>query len=184
MSELASQRQLRMGFLRWLTVLVPGILLLGVLSGEAGMSGPDSQWFANLVKPDYAPPPAAFTMVWVVLYIVMGGALALVVAARGARWRTAAILAFLGQLLLNLAWSPLFFAAHRISGALLLLGVLDLAVLACLVLFLRVRSLAGLLLLPYLGWLLFATLLNWQFLTLNPDADGQFDSGAAVRIQL
>ncbi len=184
MTELASQRQLRAAFLRWLLVLVPGILLLGFLSGSLANSGPRNLWFADLVKPVAYPPPATFGIVWTALYVLMGLALTMVITSWGARWRKAAIIIFAVQLLLNLAWSPLFFAAHRITAALVLLVVLDVAVLVCAVLFARVRPLAAALLVPYLAWALFATLLNWQILSLNPDADGQFDSGVGVRIQL
>ena len=184
MTELASQRQLRTAFLRWLLVLVPGILLLGFLSGALANSGPRNTWFAALVKPGIYPPPATFGIVWSALYVLMAVALTMVLSSPGARWRRPAIIAFVVQLLLNLAWSPLFFAAHRIWGALVLLGVLDVAVLVCVVLFARVRPMAAVLLVPYLGWALFATVLNWQLMQLNPDADGQFDSGVGVRIQL
>jgi tryptophan-rich sensory protein len=57
-------------------------------------------------------------------------------------------------------------------------------VLITVVAFYRVRPRAALLLLPYLAWVLFATLLNWQFLSLNPDADGQARPAAAIRVQL
>jgi len=113
----------------------------------------------------------------------MGVALALVLDARGAWGRRAALIAFLVQFALNLAWSPLFFAAHRITGALLLLIVLDIAILVTIVLFARVRKGAALLLAPYLAWALFATALNWQFLTANPGADGAQVSGAATRVE-
>jgi tryptophan-rich sensory protein len=173
MTELASPGQLRAAFLRWALVLVPGVLLLGFLSGAAASSGPENPWFAGLVKPALFPPPATFGIVWSVLYVLMGLAAALVVSARGAPGRGLALGAFVVQLLLNLAWSPLFFGLHRISAALTLLGVLDLAVLATLVLFWRVRPIAGMLFVPYLAWVLFATVLNWQFLAANPGADGQ-----------
>ncbi len=184
MSELASSGQLRASFLRWALFLVPGVLLLGLLSGALANSGPENAWFAALVKPQLYPPPQAFGIVWSVLYVMMGLALAIVMSARGAAGRKAAIIAFLVQLALNLAWSPLFFAAHQMTAALVLLGVLDIAVLATLVLFWRVRPLASVLLLPYLAWALFATALNWQFLEVNPGADGQDGSGAVTRIEL
>lgn len=184
MSELASSGQLRAAFLRWALVLVPGIVLLGFLSGAAGGSGPGDPWFDNLVKPGIYPPPATFGIVWTVLYAMMGLALATVVTARGARRRGFAIAAFVIQLVLNLIWSPLFFGAHQISGALLLLVVLDAAVMITIVAFYRIRPRAAFLLAPYLAWVLFATLLNWQFLELNPGADGRPNSGAAVRVAL
>jgi translocator protein len=88
------------------------------------------------------------------------------------------------QLLFNLAWSPVFFAEHEISLALAIIVALDVAVVITIVLFWKVRRTAALLLLPYLAWILFATLLNWQFLQLNPDADGAEVSNAVQRIEL
>ena len=184
MTELASVGQLRGSLLRWALVLVPGVLLLGMLSGQLAGSGADDPWFAGLAKPSLYPPPITFGLVWTALYILMGLALAMVAAARGARWRTAALMVFAVQLALNLAWSPLFFAGHQILAALALLAVLDLAVIATIVLFYKVRPVAALLLLPYLAWVLFATVLNWQFHVANPDADGREVTGAVQRIQL
>lgn len=184
MSELASSGQLRAAFLRWALVLVPGIVLLGFLSSALGGNGAEDPWFENLLKPAIYPPPTTFGIVWTVLYALMGVALAMVVTAWGARRRGFAIAAFVIQLILNLAWTPLFFGAHQISAALLLLIVLDVAVLVTIVTFYRVRPRAALLLAPYMAWVLFATLLNWQFLDLNPDADGRPGSSAPVRVQL
>lgn len=180
MAELASQGQLRMSLLRWALVLIPGVLLLGMLSGAFG-NGASDPWFVALRKPSLYPPPQTFGIVWTALYVMMGFALAIVVSARGAPGRKAAIIAFAVQLALNLAWSPVFFAAHQITAALILLIAIDVAVLVTLVLFQRVRPLAALLLVPYLAWLLFASYLNWEFLAANPDADGR--SSAAVRVE-
>jgi tryptophan-rich sensory protein len=184
MSSLASSGQLRAAFLRWALFLVPGVVLLGFLSGAVGGNGPGDPWFDGLAKPDIYPPPATFGIVWTVLYVLMALALTWVVTAWGARGRRVAIIAFVVQFVLNLAWSPLFFGAHRISAALILLVAIDLAVLVTVLAFYRVRPRAALLLVPYLAWVLFATALNWQFLALNPDADGQARPAAAVRVQL
>lgn len=184
MTELASRDQLRGSLLRWALVLVPGVLLLGILSGQLAGSGSGNPWFASLAKPPLYPPSAVFGIVWSVLYVLMGLALAMVAAARGARWRAAALTVFAVQLLLNLAWSPVFFGAHQILAALVLIVVLDLAVISTIVLFRLVRPLAALLLVPYLAWVLFATLLTWQFHLANPDADGRDVSGAVTRVQI
>ena len=181
MTELASPGQLRASFLRWALVLVPGIVLLGFVSGRMAQSGPGNPWFAALVKPDIYPPPAAFGIVWTILYILMGLALAMIVTARGAPGRGLAIGVFAVQLLLDLVWSPLFFGMQQITYALYLLFAIDVAVLATVALFWRVRPLAGAMLLPYLAWVLFATLLNWQFLEANPGADGPLGGGEAVQ---
>ena len=184
MNRLASPAQLRASVLRWALFLVPAVMLLGYLSGVVGGSTANSPWFMSLEKPATFPPPATFGIVWGILYALMGFALALVCAAWGARYRVPAILAFALQLALNLAWSPVFFAEHEIRLALLILAALDVAVLLTIVLFWKVRRIGGLMLLPYLAWILFATLLNWQLLQLNPDADGAEVSNAVQRIEL
>ncbi len=181
---LASRAQLRAAFLRWALVLVPGIVLLGYVSGVASGSAADDPWFASLTKPAINPPPVVFPVVWTLLYILMALALVAVITAWGARGRRLAIAAFAFQLLANLAWSPLFFAGHRIGAALVLIAVLDVLVIICTALFWRVRQGAGLLLLPYLAWVLFATVLNWQFYAANPNAVEQGGSGAVVRMQI
>jgi tryptophan-rich sensory protein len=180
----ASRRQLRASFLRWALVLVPAVLLLGFVSGRLAGSGPGNPWFDALVKPAIYPPPAAFGIVWSMLYLMIGIALTLVVTARGAPGRGAAIVAFVVQLALNLAWTPTFFGAHRIAAALWLIVALDLAVIVTIVLFWRVRRNAALLLLPYLAWIGFATLLNWEFLRANPDADGRAAPAATTRFEI
>lgn len=184
MTELASAGQLRSSFMRWALVLVPGVLLLGFFSGQVAGSGPGNTWFDALQKPSIYPPPSAFGVVWTALYAMMGLALAIVVGARGAEWRGRAIMLFVVQLVLNLAWSPVFFGAHQITGALIVIVAMDLAVIVTIWAFWKVRPVAGMLLLPYLAWILFATALTWQFLALNPGADGRQVSGAATRIQI
>ncbi len=184
MRYLASPAQLRASILRWSLFTVPLVLGLGFLSGLAANSGPGNPWFDALEKPGIYPPPAAFGIVWSILYVLMGVALALVIAARGARLRGAAIVAFAVQLLINLAWSPVFFGMHQISLALGVIVALLLALVVTTALFWRVRRLAAALLMPTIAWVCFASVLNLQFLQLNPFADGLSDSGAAVRVKL
>lgn len=184
MNRLASPGQLRASLLRWALVLVPAIVLLGFISGQIAGSGPDNPWFAALEKPSIYPPPAAFGIVWTILYVLMGLAAAIVASAWGARRRPVALAVFVLQLAINLAWTPVFFGLHQITAALWVIVALDVAVVLTIVLFWRVRRSAALLLLPYLAWVLFATALTWQFRELNPDADGARVSGAVQRIEL
>lgn len=170
MTELASPGQLRAAFLRWALFIVPGIMFLGFFAGRLGGSGAGNPWFMDLVKPSLYPPPATFGIVWSILYLVMGVALTLIVTARGAPGRGPAIGLFVLQLVLGLAWSPLFFGMHMIAAALGLLVAIDLAAVATIVAFRKVRPIAAWLLLPHLAWVLFATVLNWQFLVANPGA--------------
>ncbi|MBA3054262.1 MAG: tryptophan-rich sensory protein [Sphingomonadales bacterium] len=183
MNQLASPGQLRASFLRWALVLVPIVVLGGFVSSLVSGNVATNLWFNDLAKPALYPPPETFSIVWTVLYIVMGLAVAMVAAARGAPGRGLAIALFFVQRLLNLAWSPLFFGLHEMTKALWLLVVLDVAVLATIAAFWRVRMPAALLLVPYLAWLLFATVLNWQFLEANPDADGGASASSVTRMQ-
>ena len=184
MNRLASPQQLRASYIRWALFIVPAVLLLGRLSGFAGGSAAEDPWFMALDKPSIFPPPVAFGIVWPILYTLMGFAAAMVCAAWGSRYRAPAILAFVLQLAVNLAWSPVFFGEHEIKLGLILILALDVAVAVTIVLFWKVRRTAALLLLPYLGWILFASALNYEFLRLNPGADGVDGSYAVQRIEL
>ena len=184
MRYLASPAQLRASLMRWSLFTVPTVLGLGFLAAQVSDAGPGNPWFAALLKPALYPPPAAFGIVWSVLYVLLGVALAMVASARGAPGRGVAVAVFVLQLLLNLAWSPVFFAMHRLALGLVLIGVMIVLTAVLILLFWRVRPVAGGLILPYLAWICFAALLNYQFLALNPEADGASGSVAAVRVQL
>lgn len=184
MQQIASNAQLRAIIARWSLFTVPLCLGLGFLSARAAGSVPDNPWFAVLDKPALYPPPIVFPVVWSFLYVLMGVALALVASARGAQGRWLAVGAFAVQLALNLAWSPVFFVAHRLTLALGIIFALIVMLTITIALAWRVRRMAAALLLPYLAWVCFASLLNLQFLQLNPTADGAEGPGAVVRVQL
>lgn len=184
MNRLASPAQLRASLIRWALFIVPLVMLLGFLSGQLSGSGASSPWFQALEKPSLFPPPAAFGIVWSILYFMMGLSFAMICSAWGSRLRGWAILAFVVQFALNLAWSPIFFAMHDIELAQIVIVVLDVALLVTVVLAFKVRKWAGILLLPYLAWVLFATVLNYQFLQANPNASEIEESGAVQRIEL
>jgi len=183
MNIIASRSQLRASFLRWALVTVPAVMLLGFLAGRLG-GGPDTLWFQSLVKPSIFPPPVWFGIVWSALYLMLGFALALICAAWGARGRGLAIAVFVVQFVVNMAWTPVFFGANQITNALILISVLDVLVIVTIVLFWRVRKSAALLMLPYLAWILFATVLNYEFLRLNPEADGTETVSAVHRMEI
>ena len=171
MNEIASPGQLRLAYLRWALVTVPLILFLGFMSGRAANSGYGNRWFDALEKPAFMPPGWAFGAAWTILYILMALALAMIIYARGSRGRGIAILLFLVQLAMNLLWSPLFFRAHQVDNAFILILLLIATVAVTTFLFWRIRPAAGLLLLPYLAWLAFASMLNYEIGRLNPEAE-------------
>lgn len=125
-------------------------------------------WFASLNKPAWNPPSWLFGPVWTVLYAMMATAGWLV-------WRQLGLLAaatplffFAVQLMLNTMWSVFFFGLHNPGLAFVDIVFLWLAIAMTVYFFWRVRPLAGALLLPYLGWVSFAAVLNFTIWRLNP----------------
>ena len=184
MTGIASRSQLRMAYLRFALFTVPAVLLLGTLSGRASGSGYGNPWFDALVKPGFMPPGWVFPVAWTILYILLGLALAVILNARGAQGRGPALAVFLVQLALNYSWSPLFFAAHKVDAALVVIGLIILLTLVSAWLFARIRKRAAWLLVPYLGWLCFAAALNWEIGRLNPDASMVAPGAPATDIPL
>ena len=127
-------------------------------------------FYEQLVQPAWAPPPWLFGPVWTVLFALMAIAAALVWRVGGFVERRIELGLFLLQLTLNALWSWLFFAWNLGGIAFAEVVVLWLAILATLVLFWRVRPLAGLLLVPYLFWVTFAAALNLALWQLNPQS--------------
>jgi benzodiazapine receptor len=124
-------------------------------------------WYASLVKPALTPPAWVFGPVWTLLYLMMGIAAWLVWRTQGLTGALGPLGLFLVQLALNALWSYLFFGLKHPGLAFLDIVALWLAILATLVAFWRAYPAAGLLLLPYLLWVSFATYLNFQFWRLN-----------------
>jgi translocator protein len=151
-------------------VCVVLIELGGMLSGWLSNSGYGNGWFAGLVKPSFMPPGWTFGVVWPVLYALIAIALAMVLAQGRSDRRRVALILFFVQLALNFAWSPIFFAAHDMQlGKIVIFGMAAFAAAAA-GQFLRLNRTAGLLMVPYLGWLIFAATLNATIEQLNPGA--------------
>lgn len=184
MSELALPGQLRMSFVRVALVTVPVILFLGILSGVAAGSGYGNPWFAALAKPALMPPGWAFPVAWTLLYILIGLALSMILAARGAGGRGVAITLFVVQFALNLAWSPTFFAAHKVTIAFAIILLMIVLTVATVLAFARVRPRAAALMLPYLAWLCFAAYLNHEIEILNPAAATLAPAASSAQVQL
>lgn len=155
---------------RWKVAVAAVIVieLLGAASGLLSNSGYANVWFRALQKPPFMPPGWAFGVVWPILYALMGISLAMILAVAPSPRRQAALTLFAIQLVLNLAWSPIFFAGHDIRLAKIIIFVMTAVAAAAAGQFLRLRRAAGLLLIPYLAWLVFATMLNATIEDLNP----------------
>jgi tryptophan-rich sensory protein len=137
-------------------------LALGTASGLSTAGGVGS-WYRDLVKPPGTPPSWVFGPVWSVLYLMMGTALGRLIVRRN--WT--AVVAFAFQMILNLAWTPVFFGAHRIGVALLVIVSMWLGLWVTILLARRSDRLAAGLLMPYVVWVGYATYLNAGFYWLN-----------------
>jgi tryptophan-rich sensory protein len=159
--EWTDQKRARYRPLGLFLIVTLGVGAIASLFTEPSIPG----WYAALIRPAIAPPNWVFAPVWTTLYILMAVAAWRVWQKTGLR--NPALYAFAGQLFLNLCWSAVFFGMHQIGFALAVLLALDLALLATLVLFWRLDPTAGVILVPYLGWTGFASLLNYEFWFLN-----------------
>jgi len=149
-----------LGLLAWLFAA----FVAGALGAIASVDAPS--FYAQLSKPSWAPPAWVFGPVWSVLYALMGVAAWLVWRSPGSK--RVALALFGAQLAANALWSWLFFAWHR--GALASVEVLVLLALiaATVMAFWRSSRLAALLLVPYLLWVSFASMLTWAIWQGNP----------------
>lgn len=160
--------------------LILSLVAVATVAGLGGSwtdTGPGS-WYDGLTKPDWTPPGWVFGVAWTLLYGTMAVAAWLVAGTRPADFpahphrsvalrRTLALSVYAVQLALNLGWTWLFFN-RRLPGWALLEIVVLVAVTAVTVLaFARVRRLAAVLLVPYLGWLCFAATLNAAIVISN-----------------
>ena len=151
-------------------VLVPLFLAIGGLVARASGSTQDNGWYQSLLLPPLQPPGPVFGIVWSLVYTMLGVVGALIWAQPAGAVRTRALLVFGLGMLANFCWSPLFFSLHQIWPSLLLILVMLGLALWATMLFARLSALAARLMLPYIAWLMFATVLNAWIWRLNPGA--------------
>jgi tryptophan-rich sensory protein len=165
-----TEATLKQGWWKIALVAVIVIEAIGSLSGWVSNSGFGNGWFDSLQKPSFMPPGWAFGVVWPILYALLGIAVAMIIAAPPSDRRRLALILFFVQLALNFAWSPLFFALHDIRLAKYVIFLMAIIAAATAGQFFRIRRAAGLLMVPYLCWLIFAATLNSTIDALNPGA--------------
>lgn len=124
-------------------------------------------WYAGLARPSLAPPNWVFGPVWTTLYVLMAVAAWLIWRLPPSPQRRTALVLFAFQLALNTLWSFLFFGAQRIDLALVEVVLLLAAIVATTCAYAGLSRIAAWLMAPYIAWVAFATLLNFQFWRLN-----------------
>lgn len=144
-------------------ILCLGVGALGAMATTPEIAG----WYSTLNKPTWNPPPSIFGPVWTTLYLMMALSAWLIWRKGGLQKNRIPLAAFAVQLILNLAWSWIFFSMHQIGGAFVEITVLWISILLTGILFHKNSKLASVLLLPYLCWVSFATYLNFTLWQLN-----------------
>ncbi|ARS89759.1 TspO/MBR family protein [Natrarchaeobaculum aegyptiacum] len=150
--------------LPWAVAFVILVNLVGSVPGV--LSSPDSAWFRTLEQPWFYPPSIAFPIAWTALFTLMGVALWLVWR-RDASGRRLALGLFVVQMVFNVAWTPAFFALENLLAGLVVIVPLWVLIVATILAFRRVDWRAAALLVPYLLWVTFATVLNFELWRLN-----------------
>ena len=163
-STRSTARERSEGARPWVALLVFAVavgLAAGLGGAAAGSAGSE---YASLEQPPFAPPSWLFGPVWTVLYVGIA-------VAGWLSWRAAGVDAAIAwwvvQLVLNAAWTPIFFGAGEYGWALVEIGFLLAAVVATIVVVRRRSTLAAWLLAPYLAWVGFASVLNASIWWLN-----------------
>ena len=149
-----------------IAVLIP--LAVGSLAGYFTASSVTG-WYTTLVKPSFNPPNWLFAPVWTSLYIMMGIALFLVWNSGAAEdVKRTAVTLFIVQLVLNFLWSFVFFYAQQPGWALVNIILMWISIFLTILWFGKISSLSAWLLVPYICWVSFATVLNFAIWKLNP----------------
>ena len=149
-------------------------LAISYLAGFLGsiFNGSNIQgWYSTIIKPSFNPPNYVFGPVWTLLFTLIGVALYLIWQTEGKRVRkkymNKAMLWFIIQWILNVLWSFLFFTLHNPLLALVGIVLLLISIFMTIWYFYKLRRIAGILLIPYFGWVSFAMVLNLSIWLLN-----------------
>lgn len=124
-------------------------------------------WYERLAKPTWRPPNRLFAPVWTFLYFTIAISGWLVWRQAGFAGAALPLAIYALQLVLNAAWTPIFFGLHRIDLGFLDIILLWLSIIATIALFFPIHAVAALLLLPHLAWVTFAAALNFAVWRLN-----------------
>ena len=147
-----------------------GFALITVALGWiVGMVGGATMGYTGLVRPSFTPPDIIFSIVWPILYAMIGVSLyiTIVTKTRNTALRIASFIIWGVQLALNFLWVPVFFNARQFFWAFIILAVVDAMVTTLIAINFRINKWSAILLIPYLLWLGFATYLNIMIVAYN-----------------
>ena len=147
-----------------------GFIAACFLAAVTGALFRPGEWYERLAKPSWRPPNWLFAPVWTILYLTIAVSGWLVWREAGFTGAILPLAIYALQLVLNAAWTPLFFGLHRPDLGFLDILLVWLSIAATIALFYPIHAGAALLLLPYLAWVTFAAALNFAVWRLNPSA--------------
>jgi len=152
----------------WVKLIVSLVLcqMAGFIGAIFSSSGVKT-WFITLNKPYFNPPSWVFAPVWTVLYILMGISFFIIWKRSHSRSKVPAITFFIIQLILNSLWSFLFFGLNNIQFAFIEIIILWIFIIVCVITFYPISKTASIMLIPYLLWVSFALVLNYEIMRLN-----------------
>ena len=127
----------------------------------------DSVWYDSLTKPFLQPPAWVFTPVWIILYGAILSSVIIYTITPSKKDKINGYVYLILHMIFNLLWSPIFFLLHKINIALFVILMMGITLILMIYKFLTVSKLAGIILIPYFCWIMFALYLNIQFLRLN-----------------
>ncbi|MBS4081122.1 MULTISPECIES: tryptophan-rich sensory protein TspO [Pseudomonas] len=139
-------------------------LLACAAAATTGVIFKPGEWYASLNKPRFTPPNWAFPLAWTVIYLLLAWAGYRLTLIPGSQ---VVLALWAAQIALNTLWTPVFFGAHQVLAAMVILVLLWLVVAVMVVMALRLDVITGLILFPYLVWLCVAAALNFSILRNN-----------------
>lgn len=151
----------------WVLLIV--FVILANLIGSIGSlwTDSDSDWYKGLNKSKLNPPGWAFGVAWTLIFTLIGISFYFIYSAPFSKLKVAALILFGVQFLFNILWSYLFFGLQSPLYGFIGIILVEMFVLATAILFYLVRPVSGYLFIPYILWVIFAGILNWNILRLN-----------------
>ena len=154
--------------MKYLTLLV--FYLCTVVASSASFVfplGSSSEWYMGLIHPWFSPPNWLFGPVWTILYILIAVSAWRLMYAFHSEWKPLAISLWSLQMGLNTIWTPVFSGSQNLEVAFYYIIALWVSIVGYIVVSWRVDRWASIMFMPYLGWVSFASLLNYNYWQLN-----------------
>ncbi len=148
--------------------LIVNILIPLIFGGIGSLLGNTTEGFNSINKPEITPPSIVFPIVWIILYIIMGISSYIIYSSSADSSQKKNAFIFYGiQLILNSLWTLLFFRLNLYLLSFFWILLIIVFVIITIIKFYKIKPVAAYLLIPYLLWLVFAAILNFNIYAIN-----------------